>query len=623
MTSLGSHWANLELVESTAWGDPVPFSDFPNNDWSDIASGAMYAQAYTTINDRQDGKFYPIYRNEQDLARIRARTRRFTSLSELTEAVGTALRVYTFGKGVEVSVNAVQGSQCPERLLSAVNKVVKRFCDHNSMQNSLDIEIQRRTVDDGEAMVTLTKDEMTPRSIVAEFIEADQLTEPRSANDPGFLEWVAQQHGVDCSSFEPSWMFGVLTTKRNTSRPLGYHVIYDGAGNDWDFYTPDQLVHAKRNVTRNAKRGLSDWLACIDRLPQQLKLARNMAHGGALQSAIAWVEESPAGTTQGQLDLIGNKDGQYQKPTNVGGGGGTRTQRQTTYGPGSILRPTPGRKYVPGPMGAERNEGFMVVEQMLERLCATRFLMPYYMISADASNNNFASSLVAESPFVKARESDQEFYGGTLTSMLWKVIKLAWRYGWLDLCGIPFDRLHEFIQVVVDFPQVATRDRTQLVDQLVKEVTVLGTTSIETAAVDLGRDYAEEKVKGAKPAAAEAAGNGDPTGITGQSDSDVDPSQPGELSNVSTLQFRRNVKAINEILRDFKAGTSSREHSKQLLLALGTPDARAEALLDAADESLGDGQSVDSGVDRLEESLSDSECCTAAPDWPESWENYP
>lgn len=499
MTTTTNQFANLERLFEISYGDVVPFSDYPNNDWADVTTFGVYGAAFTSVSDREDGRNFPVFQNEQDLARIRAQVRRFLTVSELTEAATTALRVYIFGRGISLSVENVQGARKLPDLIDAVRRLVEQFAEHNALVNSLDLELHRRSIDDGETQIALEKDSLRPGQICAEFVEADQLREPRCAGDHDFLNWLADQFGIDCSSFVPSWSFGVLTPQRRTSRALGYHVIYDGTGRDWDFYPADQFVHLKKNATRNMKRGISDWYCVKDRVAQSAKLVRNMAHAAALQSAIAWIEQSPNGTQMSQLQSIGNVDGQYPKPTNIGAGGGNRIQKQTTYGPGSILRPTPGRQYVPGPMGSERNNGFEIVEQMIERLTATRFLMPYYMISGDASNNNFASSLVAESPFVKAREADQNFYGNALESLLWKVVTLGWRSGWLDTCGLPFARIKEFINIRVRFPQVATRDRTALVNQLVQEVTILGTTSRRTAATDLGRDFDEELANGAAP----------------------------------------------------------------------------------------------------------------------------
>jgi hypothetical protein len=173
--------------------------------------------------------------------------------------------------------------------------------------------------------------------------------------------------------------------------------------------------------------------------------------------------------------------------------------------------------------------------------------------------------------------------------MFWKVVKLAWKLGWLDTRGIPIARLKEFVDIQIDFPSVATRDRTALVNQLVQEVEVLGVTSRRTAAIDLGRDYDEELRNGAKPEVPEQSVNGHqmqlPNAQDGTEQNRQPPQSGGELSNASTLQFNRTTKAIGKILDGYKTGQSTRNHAKQLLLAVGMPDERAEAFLSDADEN--------------------------------------
>lgn len=571
--------ATEELVES-AWGDMVPWEDFPQNDW-DSATGSVPGGAFAIIEDRSDGKFRPVYQFESDLHRQLAAVRRVIGLNELTEAVTTALRVYIFGKGIEVGVRAAARKDVPPELVDDVKRIVDRFIETNGFINGLDTEIHQRSRDDGEACVPIERD---GNDIVCEPIETVQLTEPMAGRS---LEpWVSHTFGIDFESFVPSWSFGVLSDFKRPSRAKGYHVVYDGAGRDYEFFPPERFVHIKRNVPRSAKRGVSDWLAVLDRINRVGKLVRNLSHGAALQSAIAWIEEYAAGTPSSQIMGSGSPGigGNVQNGRN-----GNRTERTVTYREGSILRVGIGKQYKPGPLGAERNAGFQVVEEMLERLIGTRWLMQYAMISGDPSNNNFASSLVAEGPFVKAREADQQFYGGAYKSLLWKVVRYAERLGWLDTRGIQCFRLEELIDITVDFTSPASRDRSQLVDQLVKEV-ALGATSLRTASVELGRDYEEEVAAGAAPAVAAGGGGfggpipgmgGDPS--TATEGGDLVSAGGGEMSGLSARQFDRNTRAINKALEAFIAG-GSRVIAKGTLTALGVPDAKAEEYLnDAAD----------------------------------------
>lgn len=551
------------ILEDTPYGGMVPYSEFPANDWGD---GQVYQAPYVTLSDREDGKFPPFYNCESDLARMLGMVRRFIGLTELTEAVTTALRVYIFGPGVELSVQAAKGKETPPELVDGVRRIVERFSEKNNLVNNLDLEIHRRSRDDGECVLPLRK---RGNDILCDPVETVQLTEP--SGGAFMYEWMLEKHGIDCDAFVPSWKFGVLTEKAFTSRPIAYNIVSGHGVTDWETYSADELVHIKMNAPGCCKRGVSDWIAIKDRVSQQSKIARNMAHGGALQAAIAWVEESPAGTANGQLPNIGGPGGNGRQIPN--GPGATRTQRDMTYGPGSILRPSPGRVYKAGPMGAERNEGFMVIENMLERQVGMRWLMTYPMISGDAAAVNFAASLTAEAPFVKARESDQQFFGGAEKSLLWKVVRMAWRAGWLDTRGIPISQLEQWIDINVGFTSPATRDRLQLVQQLQAEV-ALGATSKRTAAIELGRDYDEEKA-------------------SMEQDKDnpaVAPTQqtPGVLSGMGARQIDVTRSRQLKVLKDFANGTiPSRVVAKGMLMGLSVSDADAEAYLnDAADGTI-------------------------------------
>ena len=117
------------------------------------------------------------------------------------------------------------------------------------------------------------------------------MTQPA---DPRPLEdWLG------CGEEFPScWSFGIHTPARETDLALGYHVIYDGTGLDWDYIPAARMENFKRNVPANAKRGVSDFYPVLGDLEREAKLRRNTAEGAALQAAIAWIVETPPGTMQ-------------------------------------------------------------------------------------------------------------------------------------------------------------------------------------------------------------------------------------------------------------------------------------------------------------------------------------
>jgi hypothetical protein len=151
-------------------------------------------------------------------------------------------------------------------------------------------------------------------------------------------------------------------------------------------------------------------------------------------------------------------------------------------------------------------------------------------------------------------------------------------------------KVKELVNIKVEFPEVATRDRTALVTQLVQEVDVLGVTSRKTAATELGREYDEELELGAKPLVAPPAPSPPGKPIQGATDDPNQPSQTSslesqpELANSSARQFDNTSRAIQKILGKLKDGSITRVHAKQMLMAVGMQDGRADALLDDAEK---------------------------------------
>jgi hypothetical protein len=285
---------------------------------------------------------------------------------------------------------------------------------------------------------------------------------------------------------------------------LGYHAIYDGTGRDWDYVPAARMEHFKRNVPTNAKRGVSDFYPVLGDLEREAKLRRNTAEGAALQAAIAWIVETPPGSLQADVRSIGTGDvlAFYDKPIAQG----VKLQNVGRYPPGTILRPSAGLSYKPGPMGSERNSNFILVGQYVLRAIAVRWNIPEYLISADASNANYASALVAESPFVKAREADQEFYKRRFRSLLWKVVRLAWEAGRFARLDVSWETLESLLEIKIDAPAVATRDALKLAETQAVQIG-LGILSPRTAAAQAGLDYDAEVAHGA---VAKPPATGDP-----------------------------------------------------------------------------------------------------------------
>ena len=477
-----------DLIES-GWGDLIdPMERL--DDASDFYGFGTGARPYTTLDDRADGKLLPIYRNEIDLARIRASSRNLASIDGVAIGAVDSLANYIFGKnGLQFAAQA-DDPEAPEGLADAVQNRIDRFLDANEFHGELDREIHQRSREDGESLLQLEK---TPKGIMAELLEPDQLTQPAASHS--LHEWILDQFQIDCDAFVPSWSFGVLTPANRCNRVLGYHIVRDGTGNDWDFLPSGRVEHFKRNTPQSAKRGVSDLYPVLEDMRNESKLSRNIVLGAALQAAIAWIEEFPTGTTQAQVTDMTSlcAETTVNRPR---ASGSSASVSKTRVNAGTIVRTSPGRSYKPGPMGAERNSGFLAVAQYIMRRIGVRWTIPESLISADASNANMASSLIAEGPFVKAREADQQWYGRRFVNMLWKVLRMDFESGYFDKFGLDWNQFETFVDIVVEYPSVATRDKEQ--QARVHETYVrMGVLSKATAATEAGYNLKEEVEKGA------------------------------------------------------------------------------------------------------------------------------
>ncbi len=163
--------------------------------------------------------------------------------------------------------------------------------------------------------------------------------------------------------------------------------------------------------------------------------------------------------------------------------------------PGTRVDIKAGAKYHAGPLGTPRGQSYLDIVQAALRLVGVRWQMPEYMISGDASNNNFSSTLVSEAPFTKSSEAKQTFYCRKYQELMWKVLAMAYQAGLFEL---PPRRAQQYLSLTCTGPDIAVRDK--LEDHTIrKEEHQAGLLSLDTWAAETGRDLADEQEKGAEP----------------------------------------------------------------------------------------------------------------------------
>ncbi len=470
--------ANEDVMEGL--GDRVDRNEWRYDDPTFNLSGRWEAAA-TQADDRKGGQDRLLFQTEQDLHVMRGTGRLLVNEVEYATGILLNLTNYTVGTGSEVSAEPVPGVEVPTGLVAAVQKSIDRFMELNDWLGDRDREFYWRAVRDGETFLRITPD---GADAIARFIEPEHVTEPQR---PDQLEDHFDHIDADQAS---GWRFGVHTYERDGETTISYHVVRDTEGNDWDVFPADEIIHYKRNVDRIVKRGVSDFHAVYKILQKAEKLLGNTAEGAAIQAAIAFIRQHVKGTTQSGVQgfVAGKAFNTVSQPTpNTTG----RTRHFQKYAPGTTIDTPAGMEHKPGPLGSERAPHFIAVIQAALRAAFARWAMPEFM-TGDASNANYASTLVAKSPFVIGRKAEQHILKQRHKRIFWRAVRIAYDAGVFKQYGIEhFDDLKNLIDIKIDSPKVEAEDELKLAQTQQIEI-LSGTLSRRTAMAERSRDVDEE-----------------------------------------------------------------------------------------------------------------------------------
>lgn len=417
-----------------------------------------------------DGRQQPLLLSEQDLADTRQFARLLATLNPI--AIGALDAIVSFVVGEGITFRATSKDQADVGVIAAVQDAIDQFVEANAY-GELQQELVRRSRRDGEYFLRAFWDQ-DARTLLLRTIEPEQVT---SVGCPG---------GV-----EDGWSLGVqhLVERDEDGNRIGEdvqtHVAY------WVRYSSDdpgeavpasEVEHVRVNVDRVAKRGLSDFVATGEALEGVRKLVRNMREGAAIQAAIAGIREHSAekSKVEGFQDAIRTQL-THQNPATG------RTQKYQLYQPGTILDVSKGLTYKPPPWMSQGAPNQAVVIQAALRAIGVRWQMPEFLISGDASNANYASILVAGTPFVRWVKRWQAFYKERFLRPIWRAIRELVRRGLLP----PAALTEVTIQAEAPAPEMTDELKQAQVDQIDLQAGVL---SKQTRRQRRGLDDEQERV---------------------------------------------------------------------------------------------------------------------------------
>jgi capsid protein len=303
--------------------------------------------------------------NETQLADIRGQCRAL-ALSNEYAINGHENRVsYIVGSG-HVSRVATPRDATLQTVARDVQTVLDTFVRRNQWHKRQQ-EIVRRKDRDGECFIRLFA--MEDGSTRIRFVEPGQVASPT-------------QHAAD-----PAAALGVQTDPADVETVMGYWI-------DGRLIDAGEIQHRKANVDANVRRGLPLFYPVRKNLRRAERLLRNMSTVAQIQSAIAVIRKHQAGTAAALEQFVRDQaDAITTSPTG-------REDFSRRYAPGTVLDVTAGTDYQFPAAGIDATR-YVIVLQAELRAVAARLVMPEFMLTSDASNANYASTMVAEGPAVK------------------------------------------------------------------------------------------------------------------------------------------------------------------------------------------------------------------------------
>ncbi|MBN2577888.1 MAG: phage portal protein [Pirellulales bacterium] len=359
---------------------------------------------------------------------------------------------YIVGSGHHYRVTARRGATASQELLEQTQAVLDEFVALNQWHKRQQ-EIVRRKDRDGECFLRFFP--ATDGTLRVRFVEPDQVaTPPIRVSDP------AAAFGIQCDADDVETVHGYWIDGR-----------WVDAG---------EIQHRKANVDANVKRGLPLFTPVRKNLRRAEKLLRNMSIVSEIQSAIAIIRKHRAATGAGLEQFVAN-----QADLTVSSPATGRTTRFRRFAPGTILDALADTEYEFPASGIDASRYVTVLQAEL-RAIASRLVMPEFMLTSDASNANYASTMVAEGPAVKMFERLQHDMIEDDLAVMRRVLAHASSSGILppaapsavEIRGIP--------------PTLAVRDRLRdaQADQILLKS---GALSVQTLALRHGLDPEHEQ----------------------------------------------------------------------------------------------------------------------------------
>lgn len=365
---------------------------------------------------------------------------------------------YLVGSGHTYRAATKKGRAAAPELARAVQDVVDEFVVE-ARWHARQQEIVRRLDRDGEAFLRFFDHGGQTR---VRFVEPGQIATPVA------------------DAANPAAGGGILSEPDDVETALAYAV-------DGRWIDAGEIQHRKANVDANVKRGLPLFYPVRKNLRRAERLLRNMSAVAEIQSAIALIRKHHGGTKSGvQQFVAAAADATVASPATG------QTTHFRRFAPGTILDAHGSVDYDFPAAGLDAGSYVAVLQAEL-RAIASRLVMPEFMLTSDASNANYASTMVAEGPAMRMFARLQAELVCDDLAVMWRVVKGAVAAG-----RLPAAALVE-VELQAGPPTLATRE--PLAEAQAARIELeAGVLSPQTWSQRRGLDYDQEQANFAEHA---------------------------------------------------------------------------------------------------------------------------
>lgn len=413
------------------------------------------------------GEVLPVYTTEEQLRLLRDRSRKLRAENEFAICAVETRKSYVVGKGFVYRAAAAH-KDCPASLLERVQKVLDWWDEANDLA-SYAADMMDRLDTDGESFTRFFPQKSG--LVLLRPVEPEHVRSPQG------------------DAYGPEFSFGVQTDPEDVEDVKGYWIVESPLYNPSPAFVPaGEVMHARLNVPRSAKRGLPTFYPVEQNLRRAEDLLGSMTSMAKTRAKIALIRKFNGlvkSTVQSMTDELTEATA-----TDPSTGNAISLERLRF---GTILNSSGGIDYEM-PSADVQASDYVAVLQAELRAIASRLCMPEWMLTADASNANYSSSLVAEAPSTKMFERLQRQLARQLgesrersrESAAWRQLRHAVRVGLLPR------EVYQLVKVQVEAPSLVVRDRAgeatmnaQYLQARIK--------SPQTIAAELGLDYEQEQ----------------------------------------------------------------------------------------------------------------------------------